>query len=163
MYSDVIQGEKSKEFEEMSRQLGFSVIYTIKELKNFRIIEAIDYDKTRKLVSTKKVDIILNPHLQEKKDTLHFRNSGLDQVLCAELNKNNVAMAITLNSLNNATEIGRAMQNITLCRKYNVKTLFFSYAKTPYEMKAVHDLQSFLKVLGMTEVEAKNAINYYFK
>ena len=73
MYTDIIQGEKSKEFEEMSRKLGFSNLYTIKELKNTRIIEATDYDKTRKIVSTKKADIIVNPHLQEKKRHITFQ------------------------------------------------------------------------------------------
>jgi|SRR3989344_5445618 len=156
MYNDVILGQKTKEFENIAREMGFQKIINIKELK-LKIIQEENYEKLRSVVSSNKIDILLNPHIQTKKDNPHFRMSGLDHVLCKELHNKNIKVAITLDTLTNYTEIGRAMQNIRLCRKYKVKILFFTFAKTPYELRSVKDLQSFLKILGMTGEEVGEA------
>src|SRR3989344_8057088 len=96
-----------------------------------------DYEEKRKKVENSKIKILLNPHLVSKKDNLHFRNSGLDQVLCKKMNENGIFMGITLNAINNFVEIGRIKQNIKLCRKYKVKIVFFTYAANLVNMRNV--------------------------
>src|SRR3989344_3036499 len=62
-----------------------------------------------------------------------------------------------INSLVNPVMFGRVKQNIKLCRKYKVKILFFTFAKSKYELKGLQDLLSLLRVLGMNGIEAKSA------
>jgi len=161
MYTDIINSEVTKEFENMTREMGFQKIIDLKTLK-LKMIQEENYEKLRSLVSSNKMDILLNPHIQTKKDNPHFRMSGLDQVICKELFNKKIPIVITMDSLTGPKEIGRAMQNIRLCRKYKVKILFFTFAKNPYELRHVKDIQSFLKILGMTGEEAKNAFNFEF-
>jgi len=52
----------------------------------------------------------------------------------------------------------RIMQNIVLCRKYKTNVVFFTFARNKYEMKGCQDLLSFLRVIGFTPGEAKNAL-----
>ncbi len=159
MYTDIILGSKTQGFEEIRKKLRFDNILELREAKII-ISDLKDYEKARSLITSKRIGILLNPHLQEKKDQLHFRLGGLDQAICKELSTNNIPIAFTLDSLNNHTEIGRAMQNIKLCRKYKIKMFFFTFAKIPYELRAVNDLISFLKILGMTEQEARYALQW---
>jgi len=79
---------------------------------------------------------------------------------CALANKNEVAVGVSLNSLNGPVMIGRIKQNIKLCRKYKVKMLFFTFAQNKYEMKGAQDLLSLLRVLGMTGKEARDALSF---
>ena len=84
-------------------------------------------------------------------------------MLCKLAKKNNIAIGFSFNEILKSKEksklIGRMMQNIKLCRKYKVKMVFASFAKNKFEMRAVKDLLSFCRVLGMTPREAKSALN----
>lgn len=150
MAIDVVLMERNKEAEDFGRKLGFTKLFFKEDLKKFKILHSEDYSLKRKMVEKKQIDILLNPHLLSSKDSLHYRRSGLDHILCNFMGKNNIAMAFTLKSFNNYVEIGRLMQNIFLCRKYKVKVLFFSYAENIYEMRAKSDIVSLLIILGMS-------------
>ena len=50
-------------------------------------------------VENKKVDILLSPENNNKRDFLFFRNSGLNQVLCKFAHKNNVAIGFNFSDL----------------------------------------------------------------
>ena len=158
MAYDVVLIQKSTDVELFARKLGFTKIIFQNEMKNLKILYIPDYNKKRQAVERKQVNILLNPHLITSKDSLHYRRSGLDQVLCSMMHNNNIAMAFTFDSMNNHIEIGRVMQNITLCRKYKVKVLFFTFAKNMYELRARLDIIAFLETLGMTPSEAKFAL-----
>ena len=49
MYNDVILGQKTKEFENIAREMGFQKIINIKELK-LKIIQEENYEKLRSVV-----------------------------------------------------------------------------------------------------------------
>lgn len=159
-YCDIVLMERNKEAELLGRKLGFEKILFKEDVQRLGIIQEQDYEKKRKLIESKGVKILLNPHLLSIKDDLHYRSSGLDQVLCNIMNKNEILLGISLDSLNNHVEIGRVMQNIRLCRKYKVKILVFSYAKNKYELKSRIDIMSLLKVLGMDGKQVNEALNY---
>ncbi|HLD06717.1 MAG TPA: RNase P subunit p30 family protein [Candidatus Nanoarchaeia archaeon] len=103
---------------------------------------------------------------QQPKDFMHSRNSGLDQVLCTLAAKNQVAVGFDFGSVLRADDVersrlmGRMMQNIRLCRKYRVAMVLGSFARSPGEMRACHDLMSFGISLGMHPQEAKQSLKY---
>ena len=113
------------------------------------IIEGGDDKQNRKAVSSKNVDILLNPQLGNRKDTPHQRNSGLNQVLCKLAKQNNVAIGFSIKPIQKAKKrrivLGRIMQNIQLCRKYKIPIIVGIYE----EEKNQKDTLALFKVLGM--------------
>lgn len=160
MYCDFILMNKDESLLEFSKKLGFSKLIFKEEFSKIGLIEYKDYETARKLVENKKVKILVNPHVNVHRDSLHFRSGGLDQVVCALANKNDVAIGFSLDNLSNPIMLGRVKQNILLCRKYKVKMLFFTFGKTRYELRGVQDLLSLLRVLGMNGKEANEALSY---
>ena len=158
MAYDIILMHRDKNTELFAKKLGFNIIFQ-EDIKALKIQQIQDYNKKRQAVERLQINVLLNPHLSNLKDSLHYRRSGLDQVLCNFMHKNNIAMGFTLDSLNNHIDIGRVMQNIFLCRKYKVKILFFTFAKDIYGLRSRYDLISFLQVLGMTSNDANYALN----
>ncbi len=139
--------------------LGFSRVYSCKE---FNI--AYGKEDNRKLLENKKLDILVSPEKTRKKDFIHHRNSGLNQVLCKLAKKNNIAIGISFNDILKSKEkdklIGRIMQNIRLCRKYKVKMVLASFATNKFEMRDARDLISLGVCFGMNPGEAKKALNF---
>ncbi len=166
---DVVLMKESEDIKEFSRELGYSDIYfldekdigkDLKELnkKKFLIFLGGYEDVNRKAIESKKIKILLNPE-PKKKDTLKQKTSGLNQVLCKFAHQNGVAVAFSLDRLQNQKIIGKIIQNIRLCRKYKVRMLFFTLAKNKYDMRAAKDLLSVCRVLGMNTSETKKAIS----
>jgi len=103
----------------------------------------------------------------DRKDSLHYRRSGLNQVLCRIAARNNVAVCFSLASIlhakgfDRAVLLGRMRQNIMLCRKFNVSMRIASFAKDPLRMRGPAELISFFHVLGMTQQECKLAMGLF--
>jgi len=110
----------------------------------------------------KNVDYMFSLEDNNKKDSMHFRSSGLDQVLCKLAFEKNMCVCFSFNDIlkSNKRELlfGRMMQNVKFCRKYKVEMLVASFARNPYEMKFWKDLISFGVCLGMHFSEAKGAV-----
>jgi len=98
------------------------------------------------------VDIVFGLESKADKDYMKQRNSGLNQVLCTIAAKRSKIYGFNFRDVlfakNRPDVIGRMMQNIMLCRKYKVKTIFFSGAQEPLEMRNHKDLSSFFDLLG---------------
>ncbi len=152
---------KDKKLKEFGKKLGFSDVYS---LNDFKIIRGGDEKSNRKAVENKDIDILLHPEKNDKKDFMKSRNSGLNQVLCKIAKKNDVAIGFSFNEILKSSRrsllIGRMRQNIKLCRKYKVRMVFASFAKSLYEMRGAKDLFSLAQVLGMSPGEAKKALNF---
>jgi len=137
-------------------------IQKAKKLSDFVLVKSVP-EQDQHTLEKLKPDILFDLELSLKKDHLHFRNSGLNQVLCSLANKHNVTVGFSFSSMlyskNKPQLFGRIMQNIKLCRKYKVKTVFASFAQKPMEMRAAHDLIAFAVVLGMHPSEAKASLN----
>ncbi|MBI5391933.1 hypothetical protein HZB00_02935 [Candidatus Woesearchaeota archaeon] len=158
MYSDIILFQRLPEHDAFIRRLGFQRTFSHDDLKKINVVHGDNYILLRKALDQKKVDLILNPHLGNRKDHLHYRDSGLNHVLCNLAHQTNAAVGITLPSLKTAEDYGRVQQNIILCRKAKVPVFLFSFAEHPYSMRSVHDLLSFCRILGMSSQEAKRAV-----
>lgn len=122
--------------------------------KKLNIISGGNEITNRKAVENKSVDILLHPEENRKKDFMHSRNSGLNQVLCKLAYKNNVAIGFSFNNILNTGGmqrviiLGRMIQNVIICRKYNVKMIIVNHTANNSE-RANGDLRSFGICLGM--------------
>jgi RNase P/RNase MRP subunit p30 len=159
VFCDLIQMNKSEEIEKFAKSLGFGNVLFREDIVKLNIIHGKD-DLYNRLMIEKGIDILLNPHTYELKDNLHFRRGGLNQVSCKLAAKKDVVILFTLDSLRDHLFIGRAMQDIKMCRKYCVKVMLCTYAKSKYELKSLNDLFSFCKILGMDGKQVKNAFVY---
>ncbi|MBI2136536.1 hypothetical protein HYU06_05685 [Candidatus Woesearchaeota archaeon] len=111
----------------------------------------------------RKIDFVYGAESVSSKDSMHNRNSGLNQILCKMLDECNIKLIlsfkdiITLDNKKFAQFIGRVKQNIKLARKYKLGVKLGSFAQNIYGLRSRHDLIALLIVLGMHPKEAKNA------
>ncbi len=137
-----------------------SGIHKIHDLSEIAIAEAPE--NSRDTIAKQAPEIVYNLELSQAKDFAKARNSGLDKPTCQFARENNVILAFSFSTLLNAKNqqqlLGRMMQNIKLCRKYDVKTAIASFASDPYEMRSHHDLKSFLLAFGMHTANAKKSM-----
>jgi len=120
---------------------------------------ARDDEFNRKMLETGKINILVFSELLERKDRLKQRDSGLNQVLCKIAGDNNVAVGIDFKQIAKLKEfelssyLAKIMQNIKLCRKYQVKIVIINIHGAD-----LIDLKSFLLTLGMPTDMAKYAV-----
>tara|TARA_Y100000310_G_C20678437_1_gene814444 strand:- start:1832 stop:2410 length:579 start_codon:yes stop_codon:yes gene_type:complete len=118
----------------------------------------------RTVLDHTKPDYITGIEWDDKPDSMHSRNSHLNQVLCKIMNKNNIALLIPLQDIQNSKGLkksiilGRISQNTRLCKKYKVKVKLATFATSPYHMRSPRDLQSLAIILGLSTEQAKNSL-----
>jgi RNase P/RNase MRP subunit p30 len=114
----------------------------------------------RKLIEKSRIDILFNQETYHRKDSMHFRYSGLNHINAKMMAENDIIYAISFNSILRAKErpklLGKIMQNVMLCQKFKAKISIFSFAKTPYEMRAPKDMLGIFKILGADTKTQKN-------
>lgn len=122
-------------------------------------------EQDRSLIEQKKANIIFGFEESAKRDKMHQRFSGLNQVFAQMMHDKGIAYGIDFNTIlksgaaARAQILGRIKQNIVLMRKYKLKTVLASFASNPFEMRSPHDMASFAVSLGMHPKEAKDALN----
>ena len=98
------------------------------------------------------IDIVFGLEAKEKRDFMKQRNSGLNHILCAIASRRGKTYGLdfrdVLMAKNRADIIGKMMQNMMLCRKYRVRTIIFSGATEPFEMRNYRDMKSFFEMMG---------------
>ncbi|MBD3259059.1 hypothetical protein GF371_00345 [Candidatus Woesearchaeota archaeon] len=152
-------------YDQNSKKSLSSALELKEKEKRIKIFTAYATDKKRNLP---KVDLFLTANSDRKflkkgfdmvydtelniQDTMKQRQGGLNQVLCNLMKENKVSYCISfssfLNSSRRADLIGKMMQNLLLCQKYNVRTCIASFANNVFEMKNPEDLKAFLDLLG---------------
>ncbi|MFH1641591.1 MAG: RNase P subunit p30 family protein [Nanoarchaeota archaeon] len=108
--------------------------------------------KDNRFVIEKNKDLIIfNLEDTGKKEYIHHRSSGLNQVLCKLASENNITVAFSFNSILKADReyrsklLGRIKQNVRFCNKYKVKTAVYSFAVKPYGLRNYKDLKGLLQ------------------
>lgn len=138
-----------------------------KKLAKIVIYKSIGND--RHAIEKSKANVVFDLETIATKDSMHHRNSGLNQILCKLANKNNVMIGFSFSTILNEERmirsqiLGRLMQNIRLCRKYKVKTVIASFAEKPYDLRSCYDLKSVFISLGMHPKEAKDSLEEIYK
>ncbi len=152
VYVDLVSPKKISEVKKISPSNKIIVIKTTND------------DISRSCLENKNIDILLGLESCNSRDFIHYRNSGLNQVLCKLAKKNNVAIGFSFNDiLNNEKKeivLGRMMQNVMLCRKYKLKIVIGSFASKDIEIKNKSELMSFGKVIGMNGSEIRQSLNF---
>jgi RNase P/RNase MRP subunit p30 len=120
--------------------------------KKVIIVSSNSDKRIRECVSSRNVDILLDPHRRRGRQKIHQQDSGLNQVLCSLAHKNHVAIGFSMETMLEDARLrpkifAQIMQNIRLCKKYKVQIVIF-----PNEGGNSQDLRSLFRVLG-----AKNA------
>lgn len=117
-----------------------------------------DDEFNRKILETKKVDLLIINEDLPIKDYMKQRNSGLNEVLANLCIENKVKIGIDIEKIikksdkDKARSLARLMQNIMLCKKAGVELVFIGNNK---DKKA---LQSLLLSLGASTKQALEAI-----
>jgi RNase P/RNase MRP subunit p30 len=165
---NIIKEVIEKEQKKTKIKLHFGLLVEAKQVNkarsvcDFVLVKSTGDDQI--ILEKSKPDIIYDLELVAKKDKLNFRLSGLNQVLCKLASKNKVivgfSFSLIFNAKNRVMILGRIIQNIRLCRKYKVDTAFASFARNLFELRAWHDLISFLIVLGMQAGKAKKSFRF---
>ncbi|MFH1399656.1 MAG: hypothetical protein ABIG95_06105 [Candidatus Woesearchaeota archaeon] len=143
-------------------QLFRALLVRPPKLKNRLLTIAKSSAKDRNVLENG-VDVIYGLGEDSKQDSVHFRRSGLNQVHCTLANKNRIIIALPISHMRNSTLIGRWMQNITLCQKYEVEMCLASFATSPWQLRASHDLKSVGVVLGMQPAVAASSLETVYK
>ncbi len=133
----------------------FSGIKSKIKLNSSKKIIKSDSAKDRNNIEERKADVIYEFETLSKKDSMHFRNSGINQVIAKLMKDKKVAYGLSFSLILNASGreksvlLGRMMQNIRLCRKYKIPVVIASFARKPCEMRDYKDLTAFARTLGL--------------
>ena len=131
-----------------------------------KFITAKSCDNNRALLENKKIRLVFGLEDNGKKDFMHQRASGLNHIMCELARKNNIAIGFSYGSLLKKTPqltsqiMGRMTQNISLCKKYKVKTVIASLTSNPYELRAPYDVFSLFSMLGMDGDKIKEGMEF---
>src|SRR3989344_594584 len=123
------------------------------------VVQAQDSEFNRKMLEIKDVDILLSPHIHDRKDKLNQRDSGLNEVLCTIAKKNDIKIGIDIAAIKRLSieekinTLARLKQNIFLCKKTGAHIIFF-----PQTKDAKQDLQAFIISLSGSTKQAKDAV-----
>jgi hypothetical protein len=108
------------------KDFGFPVWNGIITGKNIRrnkmLIFSKGSDNNRWVFEKLKPNVIFELEASSKKDRLNYRNSGLDQVLCKLAKKNDIKIGFSIHEIMFGEKwvLGRIMQNIRFCKKYDL-------------------------------------------
>ncbi|MFH1637540.1 MAG: RNase P subunit p30 family protein [Candidatus Woesearchaeota archaeon] len=156
-------------FEGDVKQFGFdekikvrlTSLKAVRPSKELVIVQGME--NNRSIVENRHVDILLDPDKFCRKDKLHHRSSGLDDVICKFAKRKNIAVGFSFSSFlyveDISVKLGRLMQNIRFCRKFKVKMVIGSFASNSQELRGMEDMAAFFRVAGMTPKEVKDAFN----
>lgn len=145
-----------------------AAVVETKNVNKARVAEEIVIAKAgeqnRPVFESRYIDIIYGLECVSKKDFIHHKASGMNQVLGKFAQKNKIAIAFSFSMLlkskgmKRTAIMARISQNIRICRKYNLRMITASFAKDPYAMRAPRDMMALMEDLGMTGSEAKSSM-----
>ena len=186
MIDIVLVRESEVGFAEFAKHLGYTdVLFVFRNieqalasdvLRKGVLVEPKDVQKVKKLgllafchgsreAIERQADVVFGFEVDAPKDKMHYREGGLNQVLCELAHEKKVSIGFSLASLLQASPaqrallFGRIVQNIELCRKYKVAMRIGSFAASPFGLRGAEDVMSLFTQLGMTSAEAQQAFN----
>ena len=149
---------------------GIGFIATNKDsgraLKLSRLVAAKSSPDDRFFIESRKATLIYGFEELPRRDHMHQRASGLNQVLCELARKNNIAIGFSYSSLLSKNSMpalmGRMSQNIKLCQKYKVKTVIASFSGNPCHLRSPYDIASLFSMLGMERKKINESMDFGF-
>ncbi len=101
----------------------------------------------------KKVRALISPEFERTFDYTHYRNSGLNQVLCKIARDNNKMIIENFSEFlkkdkkDRAILLGRILQNARFCKKYKTKFIVAQFIKDYKEVVDSKEIEDFTKTL----------------
>ncbi|MBU0762718.1 MAG: hypothetical protein KKD39_06800 [Candidatus Altiarchaeota archaeon] len=140
---------------------------TKKAVETFDLVfvEASKEDDARKASELWNVDILYNNELNEARDLIYNKSSGLDNVICTFMAERNIGYLINASNVldsggsSRVKLLGRLRQNVLLCRKYGVKVVLSNCAKDRQGLRNPLDLAAIGSLFGMTSGESVDAVS----
>ena len=176
MFIDVcIPSGNEEEFVSMAEKLGTKAIMFLYKGKS-PVIESkkvkIFYGKLgeggvfsftigeRKFVESKNSRFHYGFQELEQKDSLHYRKSGINQVIGKLMKDKEKVLVIDVESFivskNVVKSLGRLKFNLEMAKKYDLNLVICSFASNPWNMRSSKDYESLIRSLGYQK-EAKKA------
>lgn len=125
------------------------------------------YPASRKNVEHKKNVLLTGFETLEKKDSLHYPKSGMNQVIAKLMKKNNNSyvfpLDLILNSENPEQLLRRAALNLRLANKYKFGVVLASFAKKETDQRSPELIRGLVESLGLNESIAKESLKKTFK
>lgn len=127
--------------------------------KEEREIKITFFQGNRKNSESKKNVYLENFELLEKKDSMHYPKSGMDQIIAKLMKKNNNTYCFPTQLLiKKDTKVGRrVILNLTLANKYEFPVLLASFAKKKEEQRSPELIRALAESLGIREDLAKKS------
>lgn len=95
----------------------------IKQKNYLVLVKAGDENFNRFILEKTRADMIYGLEMVERKDAMHYRRSGLDQVLCKIAKEKEKKIVFSLKDASSPLVVGRMAQNIKFCLKYQIEFL----------------------------------------
>ena len=140
--------------------MKFSIVKSIKDIKGKKepvFIESASYKELRQAVEKNMVNGLIHTEFYPKKDSVHYRRSGIDDILARFMGEKKVKYVIDIKTILESeypeVSLGRVIQNIMLCKKYNVDVVVVN---SEFDGEIII---SFLECLGMEKRKAKTVIS----
>ena len=140
-----------KEIEELKQSTKINIQFGSKDkkIKGTSTIFAIG---ERKNVENKNIKFLYGFEELERKDSFHYKRSGVNQVIAKLLKKKEKVFVIDferiLKSKNISSQLGRLKQNLILAKKYDFEVMICSFATKPMNLRSELQLKSILKALN---------------
>ncbi len=162
-YSDVLFVFRSVEQALASDMKRKGVLVEVKDIAKVKKLGLLAFCHGTREAIERGADVVFGFELDASKDKMHYREGGLNQVLCELAHEKGVTIGFSLASLLQASPaqrallFGRIVQNVELCRKYKVAMRIGSFAASPFGLRGAEDVISLFTQLGMTRTEAVDA------
>ncbi len=120
----------------------------------------------RRVVETLKIDYLISPEREVKKDNLKQRDSGINHVVAKEAAKRGIVIIINFNEIQKlktkekALRIRRLIQNVKICRKAGCDIKIASLTSNQKSSTDERGRKSFGVSLGMSSGQATKSVQF---
>jgi hypothetical protein len=140
--------------------IGKDVELVDTETKTSKALLTIAITGKREVIESN-IDAATDIETTGKKDFMHHRNSGLDQVTATILTQRANPYILNLRAFLNADNqeqlLGRIQQNVKIAKKFGIPVVFATFAENIDELPTQHDQEAFWRALGVHAKLVKNS------
>lgn len=154
------------DFTKIAKKLGITLLFAYDKQEKNNTLEIGIYPIIKKanlLIAYAKENIREQIEKWPIDALIDIENVTFNQVLLSLIAKRKIILIFLLENLlyseNKIKKLEKIQLLIPLLRKYNVQFMFATGAKSPYNLRSMHDLMSFGLLMGMMDQEVKNSFN----
>ncbi len=145
---------------QLKRQQDLKVKESILRAFDLVVATSQDVELIKEILSDKNVDLFMDIASSTGRDHTHYRRGNFNQVLAKMAKETGKTYAIDFNEIllaegfKRALLLGRIMQNIDFCEKYQVPILISSFAGDEYALRSSDSLEAFARVLKVRKASS---------